>query len=90
MMREPRPLDTYRLATRALVLADEIAPLLAGKAPEAQGGALADLVATFLLGHAPALRKRMLTLHVELVSDLVAHAVAGGRDPWRRKRKPGT
>ena len=82
--------DADALATQALVLADAMRPLLAGNDPATQGGALGELVATFLLAHAPDLRKRMLTLHVELVSDLVAHAVKGGHDPWQRKRKPGT
>src|SRR5262245_46031556 len=56
-----------------------VAPRLAGKPPEVQGAALADLVATFLAGHMVAgdpeatakLREELLTTHIEIVRQLI-------------------
>lgn len=59
---DPRKVD--RLVKR-------IMPLLAGKGPEIQGGALADLVAIFIAGHHPGLRDEVLQMHIDLVRQLV-------------------
>ena len=61
----------YQLATRSIALAQSIKPLLAGKGPEAQGAALADLVATWLAGHHPDLRQEIFREWQDAVSRLV-------------------
>jgi hypothetical protein len=56
-----------------------IHPLLVGQAPQVQGAALADLLATWVAGHiilgdAPetdALRRRLVEMHIEMVRKLV-------------------
>ena len=65
-------------ATQALKLADEIAPLLAGKGPGVQGGALAELLARYLAGHwaetraeTKALRDYLLAEHMKCVISLI-------------------
>lgn len=50
---------------------DQIKPLLVGKPPEFQGAILAELLAIFLAGHAPPLRKDMLKIHFSLVKKLI-------------------
>lgn len=66
------------MASESLELADKIAPLLAGREPWVQGGALVDLVSRWLLGHhadTPAssklLRAELLKSHVEAVVALL-------------------
>lgn len=54
-----------------LVLVDQIRPLLAGKDPMVTGAALAELTATFILGHAPELRAVMLVTHYRAVIRMV-------------------
>jgi hypothetical protein len=62
-----------------MVLSQRIALLLAGKRPEIQGAALADLLAIYLAGHRvegdPAatnrLREELLAMHVEQVRQLI-------------------
>ena len=50
-----------------------IMPLLAGKPPEIQGAVLADLLATFIAAHHPALRDEILKMHVDVVRNLIPH-----------------
>jgi hypothetical protein len=50
-----------------------IHPALSGQPPEIQGAVLADLLATFIAGHHPALREEILTLHVDAVRTLIPH-----------------
>jgi hypothetical protein len=54
-----------------LAFVEQLKPLFAGKPPEVQGGALGNLVAMFLAGHAPALRKPILGAHLGLVRGLI-------------------
>ncbi len=69
-------------------LVERIRPLLAGRSPETQGAALADLVAIWLAGHIvqgnPAatdeLREEMLEAHTAVVRELIpinSHAIHG-------------
>ena len=51
---------------------DEIKPLLAGHPPALQGAVLADLVAIWLVGHHPEIRKIMYDMHVDIVPRLVS------------------
>lgn len=56
-----------------------ICPMLAARPPQIQGAALADLLATWIAGHAipgetieiDALRERILELHIEMVRRLI-------------------
>jgi hypothetical protein len=52
-------------------LVNTIRPLLAGKLPEIQGAALADLTSLWLAGHHPTLREEVLKLHIEFIRQLV-------------------
>jgi hypothetical protein len=62
-------------ALEANALADEIRdvirPMLAGRDPGVQGGALADLLALWLAGHPPFVREAMIEMHIEMVRDLI-------------------
>jgi hypothetical protein len=58
-------------AETALQIGERVKPLLAGHPPEVQGAVLADLLAIWLVGHAPALREQMLALHIEMVRELI-------------------
>lgn len=63
----------------ALALAEAIRPLLAGRAPEVQSAALADLLSIWLAGHVvpgdpdktAELRAEQLEAHLQLVGDLL-------------------
>ncbi len=46
-------------------------PLLAGLDPSVQGAILADLLATFILGHANEIRGDILESHLNVVIDLI-------------------
>ena len=46
-------------------------PLLVGRPPEVQSAVLADLVATYLAGVAPALRPEMRAMFIQLVDHLI-------------------
>lgn len=60
-------------------LVQRMRPLLAGRASQVQGAALADLLAIFVAGHiikgdpgkTQAMRERLLTLHIDVVRQLV-------------------
>lgn len=65
-------------ATQALDLAKQICPILAGKPPEVQSAALADLLAIWVSGHfmgGPEVLDQVLRDHVELVRKLIPHNV---------------
>jgi hypothetical protein len=53
------------------VLVNMISVILHGEPPEAQGGALADLVAMFFAGHHPAMRDQAMLDWLAAVRDLV-------------------
>jgi hypothetical protein len=65
--------------TEIEALADRVAPMLAGHAPEDQGAVLADLLARWLAGHivrddaaeTSRLRGNLLTMHVAAVRQLI-------------------
>lgn len=61
---EPKPWEVLQLA-------QQIAPLLTGKHPVTQSGALADLLATMLAGYPEAVREEVLAKHLELVRVLM-------------------
>ncbi len=69
-MTDPNEIDS---------IVDAIRPILAGHPPDLQGAALADLLAIWLAGHiipgqpakTKALRKRLLTMHVAIVRELI-------------------
>ncbi|MDW9825238.1 hypothetical protein GOC19_32155 [Sinorhizobium meliloti] len=48
-----------------------IKPLLAGHSPEVQAMVLSDLVAIFLAGWSPKMRKEMLAAHIDHVRSLI-------------------
>lgn len=50
---------------------DAIRPMLAGRDPSVQGAAMADLLAMWLAGHAPALREELLDEHLKVVRELI-------------------
>ena len=52
-------------------LRDQLHHVLAGQHPSAQGAALADLLAMWLVAHPPQLREEMLRLHIEFVRKLI-------------------
>jgi hypothetical protein len=62
-----------------VALVDRMKPLLAGCKPEVQGGALADLLATWLAGHhveddedaTRTMRADLMRMHFDAVTDLV-------------------
>ena len=61
-----------RMSAKAVVaLVRAIRPLLAGHHPANQGGALADLTATWLAGYSPGAREDFLALQVETIRKLV-------------------
>lgn len=63
--------DHVLSTARAIKLAQEIHPLLAGHHPAVQGAALADLLAMWLAGHDADLRDALLENHIERVIELV-------------------
>ncbi len=52
-------------------LGEAIAPLLAGHTPVAQGAILADLMALWLVSHAPRDRDRLLDLQVSFIRKMI-------------------
>jgi hypothetical protein len=86
-------LDSRSDAIRADQLVNLIRPILVGETPEAQGAALAQLVAIFIAAHAPPMRESCLILLVECVESLVPvcveEMIEAGRvpDDWREWRK---
>lgn len=61
----------HDLMLEALALANAMRPLLAGRGPEVQGAALADLVSIFFAGHHPALREEAIEAWVQCMRDLI-------------------
>jgi len=55
----------------ALELADQVAPLFAGKGPAVQGAALACLLSLWLAGHPKEIREDLIRMHLERVRELV-------------------
>jgi hypothetical protein len=73
------------------LLVNMISMLLRGEPPEAQGAALADLVAMFFAGHHPAMRDETIEDWIRAMRDLVPINEAalferiGGRPPgWEK------
>jgi hypothetical protein len=74
----------------ALALTREIAPHLAGKPPQVQGAALADLLATWLAGHllpedrhaTDELRAALLERHLKAVRRLIPENAKAMGLPW--------
>ena len=52
-------------------LVHALGPLLRGKGPDLQGAVLAHLVSTWITGHHPSWRDRVLARHVREVRDLI-------------------
>jgi len=52
-------------------IVERIHPILEGRGPEAQGAILAELLATWIAGHHPKVRDKVLRLHVRFVRELV-------------------
>jgi hypothetical protein len=50
---------------------ERIRPMLAGKHPALQSAVVADLAAIWLAGHHRDLREELLTIHVQLIRELV-------------------
>lgn len=74
-------------------LTARIKPMLAGYDPAAQSAVLADLLATWIAGHHPAVRAEVLRLHDQLVRDLIADnekEIFGsvGHPGWRDMGEP--
>ena len=80
----------YETETRAAnALVEEARELFAGKSPEVQGAAIAQLLAIFIAGHAPELRAVSRNLLIEVIDNLVPviveQMIEDGRAPewWR-------
>jgi hypothetical protein len=86
-------LDPIRIEAESLC--EEIKRLLASREPDVVGIVLSELVAIFIAGHAPALRKEMLDLHVGLVREIVPimieTMIEGGKcgPDWREEKVNG-
>jgi hypothetical protein len=52
-------------------LVERISPLLAGRDPGVQGGALADLVAMYFAGHMAEIREEIIALWIEAMRKLI-------------------
>jgi hypothetical protein len=66
-------------------LTNSIKPLLAGKSPDVIGAVLGDLVSLFVVGHHPSVREQILTLHIDMVRDLMPIAeeeIFPNGSPW--------
>ena len=65
-----------KMASQAMELSREISlklqPMLKGHPPELQGAVLADLLAIFLVGHAPQIREEILRVHLQAMRPLIA------------------
>lgn len=79
-----KPWDKSRLV---LEIADRIRPLLAGNDPEVQGAILAELTTSWILGHHPAIRGDMLTVHYKAVIHMAAEYLRSGGEPWAEQIK---
>jgi hypothetical protein len=65
--------DQWQMPTPEQIdeLTDEIRLALRGKGPLMQGAALADIVAMFFAGHAPAIREEVITQWNDVVRKLI-------------------
>jgi hypothetical protein len=79
MLEDEAELEEIAATVRA------IRPLLAGRAPGAQGAILADLLSLSLAGHAPAIREDVFNMHMALVRALIPH---GERQIFPNGRHP--
>jgi hypothetical protein len=68
---------TRRKLERTDELVDIIMGTLAGQEPEVQGAIIANLVAMFIAGHAPPLRKEAKELLLQCVNELIPICVSG-------------
>ena len=78
-------MTTHDDATRTLVIADQIKPMLHGLGPEVQGAILAELVSIWLTGHAPDIRRIVLTQWLGIVVELTAVNERMRGDPPRSR-----
>lgn len=67
-MNMKRRMDAAAIETAALV--QSIMPLMHGRDPGVQGGALCDLLAMWLAGHPDWMREDMLAFHMAMVLEL--------------------
>ena len=58
-------------AKRSQELVKLIMPILAYEGPDVQSATLADLLAIWVAGHAPALREEILAMHIQFVRELI-------------------
>ncbi|RVI21004.1 hypothetical protein [Sinorhizobium meliloti] len=63
--------EAKEICDQVNLIVDAIKPHLAGHPPEVQSVVLADLVATFIAGWSPNLRKKMLDALIANVGDLI-------------------
>jgi len=63
--------DTDRATIETGILVEVMRPILAGRSPEVQSAALADLIAYLLAGMPPPLRPEMRAMFIQLVDDLI-------------------
>ena len=81
-----------KAADEAGFLVDTLAAHLDGQPADIAGAALAELVATLIVGHPPELRSQARELIIncfdDLVPILIEEMIAGGRVPpyWREPR----
>lgn len=85
---------TKKLVKEAEALSRAIRPLLAGKGPDVQSAALADLVSLYLAGVAPPLRPELREMFIALVDQLVPESEAEmfgdeGHPFMREQEHPG-
>jgi hypothetical protein len=72
-------------------LLGDIWPLLAGRAPEVAGEALANLLAIWLASHfgPPGFREALLTMHISMVCELIPDAEQMILERLREQAKKG-
>lgn len=81
--------ETREKSRQAVAIADAARSLLAGRLPEVQGAALADLTTQWVLGHHPDDRAMILETHYQAVRAMLATCKRRGIDPWRNETDPG-
>jgi len=59
------------IVDKANELVRQIGPLLAGRGPQVQGAALADLVAMYFAGHNPSIRDEVMELWLATMRSLI-------------------
>ncbi|MDX0136420.1 hypothetical protein GOC46_05805 [Sinorhizobium meliloti] len=63
--------EAAKICDQVNLIVEAVKPLMAGHPAEVQSVVLADLVATFIAGWSPNLRKRMLDALIANVGDLI-------------------